>query len=659
MTRFKTVEDGAGFKVEWLDPLLRSKHRNFRPIDVKLGPDGAVYVVDWYNPITCHQDDFYRHPDRDKTHGRIWRVSKRGEAPAPVRQLSRARSSELVDALKSSNHWVRVKAKQVLAHRGLQNVPDKVRDWSGRDLLEAVAMLEWCGLVDYPLLQRLLASDDHRARAFGARVAGAWDAFDLLAQAASDPHPRVRMEAVLACGQIPEANSVLVVADAAEHLRDRWVDYALAQAVHHLRPHWVPAFQNGDLDFGERRKGLALVLGHSDSKGLLEDIRKQLSEGKVDAGERALLIRSLVAVGEDADLAFSLHSAEPDTDLLKALAERDRPEGEFAEPLWRALKHGDAALQAAALELAARWGVRELRDGALQLASRPGAGEELRRAAIRALGTFGGAQPTGLLRAIASERSDALQSEAIAALARIDLALAAETAAREMHRHPLVARDGTIYRALVGRDGGGTALADALGEREISRRHSTQLRDAWNQTGLVDEAVTRRLDKMCEIEVSAIRFDEGLVRELVAAARTGDRARGEKLFASSRGGCAICHKVGETGGVIGPDLSAVGSGVPPERIVTEVLWPAKQVKDGYSLTRVTMGDGHVMQGYVQAGRDENVLLLRDFATSEIRRLQIRKIAKREKIGSLMPPAAQALERQEIADLLAYLFSLGG
>ena len=71
-------------------------------------------------------------------------------------------------------------------------------------------------------------------------------------------------------------------------------------------------------------------------------------------------------------------------------------------------------------------------------------------------------------------------------------------------------------------------------------------------------------------------------------------------------GCAACHKIGDSGGIIGPDLSAVGSGVPGERIVTEVLWPTRQVKDGFSLTLLTLKDGSVLQGYLIRLRGEPV-----------------------------------------------------
>ena len=124
-------------------------------------------------------------------------------------------------------------------------------------------------------------------------------------------------------------------------------------------------------------------------------------------------------------------------------------------------------------------------------------------------------------------------------------------------------------------------------------------------------------------------------------------------------GCVACHKVGNIGGIIGPDLSALGSGVPFDRIVTEVMWPTLQVKEGYSLTRVVTKKSQTLQGYEQASRDENKILLRDFAGAGMHRISRDDIEKVEKIGSLMPPTAQILSKNDIADLLAYLFSLRG
>jgi glucose/arabinose dehydrogenase len=72
----RLVDDGAGFALEDREqPLIRSTSQSFRPVDVKFGPDGALYICDWYNPIIGHYQASFRHPDRDKVHGRIWRVS--------------------------------------------------------------------------------------------------------------------------------------------------------------------------------------------------------------------------------------------------------------------------------------------------------------------------------------------------------------------------------------------------------------------------------------------------------------------------------------------------------------------------------------------------------------------------------------------------------
>jgi putative heme-binding domain-containing protein len=185
------------------------------------------------------------------------------------------------------------------------------------------------------------------------------------------------------------------------------------------------------------------------------------------------------------------------------------------------------------------------------------------------------------------------------------------------------------------------------------------LRNTWIATGLVDPGLSGCIDKLTGVSAKGFQFSEKLLAELVAAARKGDRDQGKKLFESAQLGCIACHKAGEKGGQIGPDLTAVGSGVPFERIVTEVLWPARQVKEGFSLTRVTLKDKQVLQGYTRQSRSEEVLLLKDFATAKTRKIPREDIAKSEVIGSLMPPTAQGLSRKQIADLCAYLFGLSG
>lgn len=664
VSRFAVKDDGAGFKVEWRTPFLRSTHRNFRPVDVKVGPDGAIYVVDWYNPITCHQDDFYRHPARDKTHGRIWRVARKGAA-LKVPELTSAKDAELIEALRSPERWTRLKAKQVLAGRGLKTVPKAFQDWAGRDLMEAVAALEWLDLPDRSLLARLSKSEDHRARAYAARVAGRWGTrlespLALLEAAAADPHPRVRMEAVLACAALPDSRSVLIAAGVAEQSRDRWIDYAFKQAVHHLKPQWLPPFRRGELDFGNRARGLAAVLGQADAKGLLADIRNLLAKNDLEGDARLALTRALLAAGDDADARAVLERKPPSAPLLRALAMRGRPAFEVAalvEPLTR---ESDPETAAAVMELAARWRVTELHDVALAAAKDTRRERSLREAALRLLGVTGGKPAIELLGILARNSNDPAQTTAIAALLNLEPESAAQAAAAELSRSTSPDQIRILFRSFAGREGGATLLAGELGGKQpIGRPQGERLRTAWIDTGLVDPNLARKLDQLAGLAAPTLEFSNERVKALSLQGWKGNRAKGEKIFRSDTTGCAGCHRVHDHGGLIGPDLSQIGNTATPERIVTELLWPTLQVKEGYSLAIVTLHNKEVLQGYPQASRDKGVLLLRDSFTGELNEIPRTKIASEQAIGSLMPPTAQALSPEELADLLSYLFRLGG
>jgi putative heme-binding domain-containing protein len=201
-------------------------------------------------------------------------------------------------------------------------------------------------------------------------------------------------------------------------------------------------------------------------------------------------------------------------------------------------------------------------------------------------------------------------------------------------------------------------LADELKLVKLSNFQRSRIREVWISSGLVDEALSMQLEDLAGVIAVDQQFDEQLVGRLVEEGKRGNSLRGKELFNSSRLGCSACHKIGSEGGFIGPDLSALGSGVPQERIVVEVMWPARQVKEGYSLSQVTLKDGRVIQGYQQHARSEE-LILKSFNNDSRRHFERRDVSRTEVIGSLMPATARNLKRLELADLFAYLFGLDG
>jgi hypothetical protein len=125
----KIEDDGAGFKLTDRPPLLTSTDGSFRPVDVKFGPDGALYVCDWFNPIIGHYQASFRHPDRDKTHGRIWRITAKGRPLVKPTPIAGAPVEALLENLKSPERYVREQSKRELAGRKTEECGREARKW--------------------------------------------------------------------------------------------------------------------------------------------------------------------------------------------------------------------------------------------------------------------------------------------------------------------------------------------------------------------------------------------------------------------------------------------------------------------------------------------------------------------------------------------------
>ena len=162
--------------------------------------------------------------------------------------------------LESPEHVTRYLAKRALTVHDPIEVKAQLDQWVmeldvedvayEHRLFEALAAYATLEIVEPGLLQRLLAASNPNARAYAARMVGRWhdrldNPLEILVAMVNDHHPRVRLEAVMACAAIPEPESITVAAQVVQNSRDRWIDYAFRQAIRQLEPEWRPAFEKG------------------------------------------------------------------------------------------------------------------------------------------------------------------------------------------------------------------------------------------------------------------------------------------------------------------------------------------------------------------------------------------------------------------------------
>ena len=151
---------------------------------------------------------------------------------------------------------------------------------------------------------------------------------------------------------------------------------------------------------------------------------------------------------------------------------------------------------------------------------------------------------------------------------------------------------------------------------------------------------------------------ETIALALAEARDLGDARRGALVFADPRFACLSCHRVGDQGGGVGPDLTTAGLCLTPEHLVESILWPRRQVREGYEAVTVATRDGQVRQGYQQGAHDD-AIALRMPATGEVLRLARADVEEVRADGTLMPEGlAEAMSAGQRRDLIRFLIELG-
>jgi putative heme-binding domain-containing protein len=258
--RYHVKDDGASFHGTEAEPIVSSTDLNFRPSDVKIGPDGAIYFLDWHNPIIGHMQHNLRDPNRDRVHGRIYRITFEGRPLNKPVEIAAQPIEKLLDLLKEPEDRVRYRVRIELGGRDSDQVVAAAQKWAAaldprdpnyeHNLLEALWIHQYHNIVNVDLLKRMLGSPDFRARAAATRVLCYWrdrvpDALDLLKKLAADESPRVRLEAIRAASffRVPEAIEVVLVSQ--EFASDQYIDFVRGETLRALEPFVKKAIASG------------------------------------------------------------------------------------------------------------------------------------------------------------------------------------------------------------------------------------------------------------------------------------------------------------------------------------------------------------------------------------------------------------------------------
>ncbi|GAA5144767.1 hypothetical protein GCM10023213_35450 [Prosthecobacter algae] len=279
------VEHDTHFEEKKVGIVFQSTNLSFIPVDIQQGPDGAMYVADWYNPVKGHMQYSLRDTRRDKKSGRIWRITAKGQPLEESPKIAGTSIPDLLGLLKSENYRTRYRAKVELWEKSSAEVLPRVTDVKEPPLHQ---LLELFWVVSphlhvqpfpWQVIVQLSEQPVPTARAAAARALrfapAATLQSELFARLANDKSGLVRMEAAIAASYIGTPMALEAGLDLLKHPMDSYLTYALRTSLdsHTLQPLW-----KGNTEFMAKHPELVVFLKDSEPKKPAVMAKKKLAE---------------------------------------------------------------------------------------------------------------------------------------------------------------------------------------------------------------------------------------------------------------------------------------------------------------------------------------------------------------------------------------------
>ena len=681
--RYSLEAEGSSYKATLEPTFLKSSHKSFRPIDVTMGPDGALYVTDWYSPIIQHGEVDFRDERRDHMHGRIWRITAKGRPLLQKPDYKESSIPELLDLLKADENWVRLLAKQTLKSREANQVLPAIDKWLSEldpqdtdydhHRLEALWTVQTLNLIHIDLLKSVLKSKTAGARSAAVRVLYYWnekvpDALDLLKTAIQDSDPVVRREAITALSQFSSIEPFNTALLAYNPKMDRSYSFALRQTSRMLSKYWLPSVHNGDLKPKGDDAALIFALKTTEDPQVTQLLIELFKNSKNPDTSILTVIgqngnsEQLNFLTEIASTQSNPYTSDAAHGLLIAAKNRSVfPTTNKVKALQNLFTFENEDIQEIACTITGYWKSKEFIDILKQKLGAPNSSYAIQESAAQSLAMFNTDDIRKFFtQIIAEDRSISTTKLAVSALVRVDLDEGIETITYLLSKELDKETINYLIKTIIKKEGAFAALSSALKGKTIATKAATQASRFVQASGREGaEELMTALAKAGSIRIASESNSSQKTQALVAKLNDGDAAKGKEIYHRPELACITCHKLKGVGLTdIGPDLGSIGASAPADYIIESLIEPSKKIKEGFKSSTITTKNGDFYAGSV-VFEDANMITIRTSAGAEIT-MQKSKIESRETSKVSMMPAGltDSLNESELINLLKYLTELG-
>lgn len=695
----RLIPNGSSFKAVAEKDFLTTSDGWFRPVSQQVGPDGALWIADWYDKYPCYQNAMADPEGVDRKYGRIWRVVYVGKdagkrippRPDVKMDFGKLSGTNLVELFDHPNVWQRRMAQRILQQR-LSDSRRRGGQWSGdwtpaegepgvhgallntldgKKSVEAKMAAFWSmqeygtGIPRWIYWSETTLGPDMWLR----KLMAAWhvgeledsssEALEVLEKLAGDADPRVRLAVATSVRRIvsdsltvndsiytraPVGGVLSVLVRSSADAKDPLLPYMIWHA---SEPLLADNPQPG-LDWLAENGADTLPLSGILTRKAMRRICDTRDTGKLD-----LAMRFLSRV---ADSSAELTIAALDGLLEGQKGQAFMPTVDTAALLHKLGSSGNTAIAERARQLGALWGEAGAIQRTFALASDVKANLDERTKAIQSLAKLKSPAARGaVLKLVAPQNPEALVIEALRALSEIGGDTVGQNIIERWQTFSPGVRQ-VAGETLTSRSRWAGNLLSAVEQKMISASElsATTIRALASFGHADDEGFRRRFEQ----HIGRIRSTNADKQAIIEAKKqmilSGGEPNLQAGYELTKQNCLVCHKLNGEGAEVGPDLTGSGRST-LDALLANVIDPNQVIGKGFENVEVETKDGRSVSGRLVEDTASHVKLLSSgpkeeiIARSEIEQMRVSEL-------SVMPEGLEQMPEADFRNMILYILN---